>query len=214
VVHLKSVIADHLLNIKAVSLSPEKPYKWSSGMLSPVYCDNRITLGFPEVRNHIIEEFIHIINTYYPDAEVIAGTATAGIPHASLIADRLQLPMCYVRGEAKAHGKGKQIEGFLQQGKKAVVIEDLISTGKSSIQAAKALKENGMAVLGVAAIFTYELKTSEQQFLKEEIDVQTLTDFSTLIEEASRKGSISSNDLKLLHAWKADPEGWMAASSL
>ncbi|MFC0188958.1 orotate phosphoribosyltransferase [Fictibacillus aquaticus] len=210
---MKSVIADHLLTIKAVSLSPEKPYTWSSGMQSPIYCDNRVTLGFPEVRNHIIEEFVHIITSNYPDADVIAGTATAGIPHASLIADRLGLPMCYVRGEAKAHGKGKQIEGYLQEGKKAVVIEDLISTGKSSIQAANALRANGVTVLGVAAIFTYELNRAAQEFKSENIDVQTLTDFSTLVEEASRKGSISSNDLKLLHAWKADPEGWMAASS-
>ncbi|MFC7372109.1 orotate phosphoribosyltransferase [Fictibacillus iocasae] len=208
---MKSLIAEHLLNIQAVSLSPDQPYTWSSGMLSPIYCDNRITLGFPKVRNAIVEGFVNIIKQSYPEADVIAGTATAGIPHAALIADKLQLPMCYVRGEAKAHGKGKQIEGLAEKGSKAVVIEDLISTGKSSLQAAKALEEKGVEVLGIAAIFTYELAAADIKFAEQNIRVQTLTDFSTLVEEALKLGSIDNGELKLLQSWKRDPQGWLAA---
>jgi orotate phosphoribosyltransferase len=209
---MKTTIAKHLLNIKAVTLSPEEPYTWSSGMKSPIYCDNRLILAYPDLRKQVAEELVSLIHDYYPDADVIAGTATAGIPHAAIVADHLNLPMCYVRSSAKAHGKGKQIEGMTEKTKKAVVVEDLISTGKSSIQACQALMEAGVEVLGVVAIFSYGLEKGKVAFDKEGVSFQTVTNFSTLIKEAQESGTISEQGLSLLKEWQQDPEHWGAAS--
>jgi orotate phosphoribosyltransferase len=209
---MKTTIAKHLLNIKAVTLSPEEPYTWSSGMKSPIYCDNRLILAYPELRKQVAEELASLIKKHYPEVDVIAGTATAGIPHAAFVADQMNLPMCYVRSSAKAHGKGKQIEGLTEKTKKAVVVEDLISTGKSSIQACQALKEAGVEVLGVAAIFSYGLEKGSEAFNQEDLSFQTVTNFSTLIKEAQESGTINEQGLTLLKEWQQDPENWGAAT--
>ena len=176
---MKTTIAQQLLNIKAVSLSPEEPFTWSSGMKSPIYCDNRLILAYPQFRNQVAEELVSLIESYYPDIDLIAGTATAGIPHAAFVAEKMQLPMCYVRSSAKSHGKGKQIEGLAENSKKAVVIEDLISTGKSAIQACQALRDSGIEVAGVVGIFSYGLKKADEAFGIEGLSFQTATNFST-----------------------------------
>jgi orotate phosphoribosyltransferase len=181
-------------------------------MKSPIYCDNRLILAYPELRKQVAEELVSLIKIHYPEADVIAGTATAGIPHAAFVADQMNLPMCYVRSSAKAHGKGKQIEGLTEKTKKAVVVEDLISTGKSSIQACQTLQEAGVEVLGVAAIFSYGLEKGIEAFEKEGLSFQTVTNFSTLIKEAQESGTISEQGLSLLKEWQQDPENWGAAT--
>jgi orotate phosphoribosyltransferase len=195
-----------------VSLSPEEPFTWSSGMKSPIYCDNRLILAYPQFRNEVADELVSLIETHYPDIDLIAGTATAGIPHAAFVAEKMQLPMCYVRSSAKSHGKGKQIEGLAENSKKAVVIEDLISTGKSSIQACQALRESGIEVAGVVGIFSYGLKKAEEAFENEGLSFQTATNFSTLIKEAEKSGTISDRGLSLLNDWQEDPENWETAN--
>lgn len=157
-------IAKHLLDIQAVILRPDDPFTWSSGLRAPIYCDNRLTLAYPNIRKTIAHSFVELIEQRYGNVDVIAGTATAGIPHAAWVSDALNLPMVYVRGSAKSHGKQQQIEGKVQPGQKAVVIEDLISTGGSVLTAVKALQDAGVDVVGVAAIFTYQLQQSEKQF--------------------------------------------------
>ncbi len=205
---MKEQIAKHLLQIGAVSLSPEEPFTWSSGIKSPIYCDNRLTLSFPEVRNEIANQLVSLVQSAYPEAEVIAGTATAGIPHAAFVSDRMSLPMVYVRSKAKEHGKGKQIEGTFTQGSKVVVIEDLISTGKSVINATEALREAGADVLGTVAIFSYQLEKGRKAVEEANLNVQTLSDFSTLIEVAASEGLINQEAVKQLNDWCADPELW------
>jgi orotate phosphoribosyltransferase len=198
-------IAASLLDIEAVTLSPNDPFTWSSGIKSPIYCDNRMTLSYPNVRRLIAGEFEVLINKKYPDVEVIAGTATAGIPHAAWVSELLDLPMVYVRGSAKGHGKQNQIEGKIVPGQKVVIIEDLISTGGSAIKAAEALKEAGANVIGVAAIFTYELKKAEDHFKEINLEASVLTSYSTLLEVAKGRGTISEEELKKLVAWSNDP---------
>jgi orotate phosphoribosyltransferase len=205
-------ISEHLLNIEAVTLSPEDPYTWSSGMKSPIYCDNRLIIAYPDIRKQAAEELATLIQKHFPEADLIAGTATAGIPHAAFVAEQMDLPMCYVRSSIKGHGKARRIEGLTNKSKKAVVVEDLISTGKSSIQSVQALREEGIEVLGVVAIFSYGLRAADEAFGKEGISFQTATSFSTLIEEAQKRGSISENGLSLLKEWQKDPEQWGAAS--
>ncbi|WP_323702643.1 orotate phosphoribosyltransferase [Mammaliicoccus sp. Dog046] len=195
-------IAQSLLEIKAVTLSPEDPYTWSSGIKSPIYCDNRVTLAYPEIRENIYKNLIKLIEQHAPDAEIISGTATAGIPHAAFIADELRLPMSYVRSKSKGHGKGNQIEGASSKGKKVVVIEDLISTGGSSINAVEALIEDGAEVLGVFAIFTYGINKAEQAFNQMEIPFYTLSNYDELITVAEEKGYIENKDIKTLKDWK------------
>lgn len=195
-------IAQSLLEIKAVTLSPEDPYTWSSGIKSPIYCDNRVTLAYPEIRENIYKNLIKLIEQHAPDAEIISGTATAGIPHAAFIADELRLPMSYVRSKSKGHGKGNQIEGATSKGKKVVVIEDLISTGGSSINAVEALIEDGAEVLGVFAIFTYGINKAEQAFNQMEIPFYTLSNYDELITVAEEKGYIENKDIKTLKDWK------------
>lgn len=205
---IKQTIAKHLLDIEAVSLSPTKPFTWASGMKSPIYCDNRITMSYPIVRKEIARNMAELIKENYPDVDVIAGTATAGIPHAAWVADILNLPMIYIRGKAKEHGKGNQIEGRILPGQKVVVIEDLISTGGSVLEAAIAITQSDAIVLGVAAIFTYELPKGKENFEKQQMSLKTLTDYTTLTEVALETGTISEEDMSLLKKWKNDPIHW------
>ncbi|MBB3906228.1 orotate phosphoribosyltransferase [Anoxybacteroides rupiense] len=201
-------IATHLLQIGAVSLQPNEPFIWSSGLKSPIYCDNRLTLAYPHVRSIIADGLAQLIRAHFPDVEIIAGTATAGIPHASWTSERLGLPMCYVRSQAKAHGRGKQIEGKVERGQKVVVVEDLISTGGSSLTAVGALKEAGCDVLGVVAIFTYGLEKGKQAFAESDVQVHTLTDYDSLIETAVELGVVGEQDLATLRDWRKQPEAW------
>ena len=195
-------IAQSLLEIKAVTLSPDDPYTWSSGIKSPIYCDNRVTLAYPEIRENIYQGLIQLIKEHAQDAEIISGTATAGIPHAAFVADQLKLPMSYVRSKSKGHGKGNQIEGALSKGKKVVVIEDLISTGGSSINAVEALIEDGAEVLGVFAIFTYGIDKAEEAFKAIDVPFYTLSNYDELISVAEKEGYIENKDIKTLKAWK------------
>ncbi|MDT0668363.1 orotate phosphoribosyltransferase [Mammaliicoccus sciuri] len=195
-------IAQSLLEIKAVTLSPDDPYIWSSGIKSPIYCDNRVTLEYPEIRENIYQGLIELIKEHAQDAEIISGTATAGIPHAAFVADQLKLPMSYVRSKSKGHGKGNQIEGALSKGKKVVVIEDLISTGGSSINAVEALIEDGAEVLGVFAIFTYGINKAEEAFKAIDVPFYTLSNYDELISVAEKEGYIENKDIKTLKAWK------------
>ena len=195
-------IAQSLLEIKAVTLSPVAPYKWSSGIKSPIYCDNRVTLAYPEIRENIYQGLIQLIKEHAQDVEIISGTATAGIPHAAFVADQLKLPMSYVRSKSKGHGKGNQIEGALSKGKKVVVIEDLISTGGSSINAVEALIEDGAEVLGVFAIFTYGINKAEEAFKEINVPFYTLSNYDELISVAEKEGYIENKDIKTLKAWK------------
>lgn len=195
-------IAKALLDIEAVSLSPNEPFTWSSGIKSPIYCDNRITLGYPSIRREIRDGLAELIKTNFGDVEVLSGTATAGIPHAAYVSESLDLPMNYVRSSSKSHGKQNQIEGAQSKGKKVVVIEDLISTGGSSITAVDALKEAGAEVLGVVAIFTYGLKKADEQFTAAQLPFYTLSNYNELIAVAKENGEISDNDMTTLVDWR------------
>ncbi|MFC3882638.1 orotate phosphoribosyltransferase [Bacillus songklensis] len=209
---MKKEIAKHLIDIKAVCLNPNEPFTWASGIKSPIYCDNRLTLSYPAVRKEIAKGLQHLIRTYFGNAEVIAGTATAGIPHAAWISEALELPMCYVRSKAKGHGRGNQIEGKVEEGQKVVVVEDLISTGGSVMTAVNALREAGCEVLGVVSIFTYEMERANQLFKQEGIKAFSLTDYSSLIEKAIEEGYIQEKDYIKLIKWRENPssEDWMA----
>ncbi len=202
---LAGQVAEALLKIEAVALRPEQPFTWTSGIISPIYCDNRLTMSFPEIRNLIAEGFAALVRELHPDAEVIAGTATAGIPHAAWVADKLNLPMIYIRDKAKGHGKQNQIEGILKPGAKTVVIEDLISTGGSSLKAALAVNEAGGHALGVLAIFTYQLEQAEAAFRERNMPLHTLSNYSALIETAVKLGRIREQDVELLQSWRKDP---------
>jgi orotate phosphoribosyltransferase len=205
---MKKRIAEKLLSINAVALKPNEPFTWTSGLRSPIYCDNRLTLSYPEVRKEIAKGLQSIILEKYSDADVIAGTATAGIPHAAWVSELLNLPMCYVRSKAKGHGKGNQIEGKVEAGQKVVVVEDLISTGGSVITAVQALREAGCEVLGVVSIFTYGLDKGREAFAQEEIKSESLTDFANLVEVAIEKGYISKDDQESLLSWSISPSEW------
>lgn len=208
---LQTEIAKELLAIQAVFLSPQDPFTWASGIKSPIYCDNRITMSYPAVRKQISKGLAKLIAAQYPTVEVIAGTATAGIPHAAWVAERLDLPMVYIRSKAKDHGKGNQIEGKIRTGQKMVVIEDLISTGGSVLEACQAAQREGADVLGVVAIFTYELEKGIENFEKAGISLTTLTNYSTLIETALQQDYIKREELALLKEWKKDPEHWQGS---
>ena len=195
-------IAQSLLDIEAVSLSPNDRFTWSSGIQSPIYCDNRVTLGYPEVREAIRDGLIELIETHFENVEVISGTATAGIPHAAFISEKMNLPMNYVRSKSKSHGKQNQIEGATSQGKKVVVIEDLISTGGSSITAVEALREAGAEVLGVVAIFTYGLSKADDMFKEADVPFYTLSSFDELVEVAAEQGQIAKEDIDSLVQWR------------
>jgi orotate phosphoribosyltransferase len=208
---MKQTIAKQLLEIKAVYLQPNEPFTWSSGMKSPIYCDNRLTLSYPEIRTQIAEGLSDLIKEYFSEVDVIAGTATAGIPHAAWVSDKLNLPMCYVRSKAKGHGKGNQIEGQVQQNQKVVVVEDLISTGGSAITAVDALRAAGCEVLGIVSIFTYGLSVGEEKLREAKVEVKSLSDYDTLIEVAAKEGYVTTQDLNKLKMWRENPssEAWL-----
>ncbi|WP_241161963.1 MULTISPECIES: orotate phosphoribosyltransferase [unclassified Enterococcus] len=206
---IEETIAKDLLEIEAVFLNPTQPFTWASGIKSPIYCDNRITMSYPKVRKDIAQGLANKIRQAFPDVQVIAGTATAGIPHAAWVAEILDLPMVYIRSKAKDHGKGNQIEGRIFEGQKMVVIEDLISTGGSVLEASEAAKREGADVLGVAAIFTYELPKGKENFDKSGLPLVTLTNYTTLIEAALQDNYIDEQELSLLKSWKQDPENWL-----
>lgn len=195
-------IAQSLLDIGAVALSPNDLFTWSSGIKSPIYCDNRVTLGYPSVRNDIRDGLIELIQAHFPEAEIVSGTATAGIPHAAFISEKLDMPMSYVRSKSKSHGKQNQIEGAQSEGKKIVVVEDLISTGGSSLVAAEALREAGAEVLGVVAIFTYGLSKADKMFNEANLPFYTLSNYNELIEVAKEQGKISESDILSLVEWR------------
>lgn len=203
-------IAKDLLDIEAIFLRPNEPFTWASGIKSPIYCDNRITMSYPHVRRAIAKGLAAVIKTTYPEAEVIAGTATAGIPHAAWVAELLDLPMVYIRSKAKEHGKGNQIEGRIQPNQKMVVIEDLLSTGGSVLEACEAAKREGADVLGVAAIFTYELPQVQENFDQAGLSYVTLTNYTALIESALEMGAIQESDVALLQEWRKDPAAWLS----
>lgn len=205
---IETAVAKDLLEIEAVFLSPNEPFTWASGIKSPIYCDNRITISYPKVRKQIAQGLADKIKEQWPDVEVIAGAATGGVPHAAWVADILDLPMVYIRSKAKDHGAGNQIEGRIEKGQKMVIIEDLISTGGSVLGTAEAAKREGAEVLGVAAIFTYELPKGVENFEKAGVPLVTLTNYSTLIEAALESDYINEADLALLKRFKADPNNW------
>ena len=200
--------AEYLLQIKAIKLQPSNPFTWASGWKSPIYCDNRKTLSFPVVRSYIRDSFVDKVKEYYPDAGLIAGVATGAIAHGVLVAEKLGLPFIYVRSEAKEHGLGNQIEGYFEPGQKVVVIEDLISTGGSSLGAVKALRDEGCKLLGMAAIFTYEFKKAADGFASAACELHTLSSYSTLISAAVESGYISKQDVETLKQWRMDPANW------
>ncbi|MBG9982459.1 orotate phosphoribosyltransferase [Aerococcaceae bacterium DSM 111020] len=209
---LEQRFAEILLHIGAVTLSPENPYTWSSGLRAPIYCDNRLTMSHPILYREIIQGLVQLVNEHYPDATAIAGTATAGIPHATLIADRLELPMVYVRDKAKGHGKENQIEGQLAPGSTVVMVEDLISTGGSVIRAAQAVRDAGFEVLGTVAIMTYQLPIATEAFNHATLSYHTLTNYEQLISVASRNPELKQYQQSLL-TWFQDPQSWSAQHS-
>ena len=199
---LERKLAKELLAIQAVALRPNDYFTWTSGIKSPIYCDNRITMSYPSIRREIAAGMVEVIKEKYPAVEVIAGTATAGIPHAAWVSELLDLPMIYVRDSAKKHGKTNQIEGRILEGQKVVIIEDLISTGLSSLKVAKALREAGAEVLGVVAIFSYELKKAHEAFSQAEVEYVTLTNYPVLVEEAVASDFIHQDDVEKLLEWR------------
>ncbi len=200
--------AEYLLQIKAIKLQPSNPFTWASGWKSPIYCDNRKTLSFPEVRSFIRDSFAEMIKDLYPGAELIAGVATGAIAHGALAADKMGLPFIYVRSGAKEHGLGNQIEGFYKPGQKVVVVEDLISTGGSSLSSVKALREAGCEVLGMVAIFTYEFKKAADGFTAENCKLNTLSNYTALIDTAVKTGYIGEAEVETLKKWRVDPSVW------
>ena len=208
----EKAVAEKLLQINAIKLSPQEPFTWASGWKSPIYCDNRKVLSFPYIRDFIKSEMCSVIFEKFPEAEVLAGVATAGIAWGAMAADQLKLPYVYVRPKPKEHGLGNQIEGFYEKGQKAVVIEDLVSTGKSSLQVVDVLKEQGLEVIGMVSIFTYGFALATEAFSKSSLTYYSLTDYPTLIESAVQKGIVSSNHLDILLKWRDDPAGWKGVS--
>lgn len=208
---VQSLVAGKLLEIKAVKLQPEKPFTWASGWKSPIYCDNRKTLSYPEVRSLIKVELARIVMEKYPDAEAIAGVATGAIAQGALVADLLGLPFVYIRSSKKDHGMENLVEGYIEEGKKVVVIEDLISTGGSSLKAVQAIREEKKCeVLGMVAIFTYGFPLAEEQFSKAGVELTTLSNYEAVIEKALQINYIPESALPTLKEWRNDPSHWNA----
>lgn len=201
-------LAHDLLRIGAVELRPGTPFTWASGLKSPIYCDNRLTLSEPEVRSRLADGFIALVEKHGWSPDVIAGTATAGIPHAAWLADRLNLPLVYVRSKPKGHGRGNQIEGRLRRGARVLLIEDLVSTGGSSLAAVEALRDAGAEVIATLAIFSYAFDRARTAFDEADVPLYTLTDYPALIEVARASGSLSEGEHSALQAWREDPDGW------
>jgi orotate phosphoribosyltransferase len=206
----KKAVAQKLLQVKAIRLSPQQPFTWASGWKSPIYCDNRKVLSFPYVRDFIKSELCSEIFQRFPDAEVLAGVATAGIAWGAMVADQLKLPYIYVRPKPKEHGLGNQIEGNYESGKKVVVIEDLISTGKSSLQVVEVLRNEGMEVIGMVSIFNYGFDIAKAAFEDAAVPYNSLTDYESLISLAIENGTVSSDEQNTLLNWRADPANWKA----
>lgn len=204
-------VAEKLLQCGAVQLRPSQPFTWASGWKSPIYCDNRKLLSFPYIRDYVKSELCNVIFEKYPDADLIAGVATAGIAWGAMAADQLKLPFVYVRPKPKEHGLTNQIEGSFERGQKAVVVEDLISTGKSSLEVVKILKEAGLEVAGLTAIFSYGFDEAQKNFKTAGVDYQSLTDYATLINIGLEKGKIQSGEETLLLQWRTDPANWQGA---
>ncbi len=209
--NMEKKIASCLLEIKAVFLRPQEPFTWASGIKSPIYCDNRLTLSYPHIRNQVEQGLAENIRKHYPDCEVVAGTSTAGIAHAALVADILGLPMCYVRSSAKDHGRNNQIEGKVEKGQKVVVVEDLISTGGSVIEVVNVLREVGAEVLGIASIFTYGLQKGIDRMQEAQVKNMSLSNYDALVEVAVEQDYIKAEDVKKLQAFQKNPSdsGWM-----
>ena len=203
-------IAEQLLKIKAVQLRPENPYRWASGWRSPVYCDNRLTLSYPAFRSEITDALVEIIQKNYPQASGVAGVATAGIPQGALVADRLGLPFIYIRSEAKKHGMGNQIEGRLQPELNYVVVEDLISTGGSSLAAVKALREGGGKAVGIAAMFDYGFSHSVVAFEDADLECNAIVKLDDLLAKAVEIHYIQPGEMEVIQAWRKDPVAWTA----
>ena len=201
-------VAEYLLQIKAIKLNIEKPFVWASGIKSPIYCDNRKTLSYPAIRNFLRQEFIAGIRSHYGEPDVIAGVATGGIALGALVADHLGLPFIYVRSSTKAHGLQNKVEGVLESGQSVVVIEDLISTGGSSLDAVEAIRQAGGRVSGLAAIFTYGFDVSKEAFKKAECRYFTLTDYRTMLIQATDYRYINESDMETLNYWRTDPKNW------
>lgn len=197
-----------LLQINAIKLQPQKPFTWASGWKSPIYCDNRVTLSYPAVRNYIRENLAKQIEELYGKPEMIAGVATGAIGIGVLVAEYLNVPFCYVRPEPKSHGRQNQIEGHWEKGSSVVVIEDLISTGKSSLQAVEALKQAGARVKGMLAIFSYGFETAEKNFKDAKVDLHSLSNYDALLEEAERSKYINIKEMELLSTWRKNPSTW------
>jgi orotate phosphoribosyltransferase len=206
--NISKKIAKLLLEINAITLSPKEPYRYTSGILSPIYCDNRLTISYPEKREIIRDAFIQKIKKHNIEFDVICGTATAGIPHASFLAQKLKKPMVYVRSKSKEHGKENLVEGKLEKAKKVLVIEDHISTGGSSISAVKGVRDQGGIVEYCLAITTYEMKKAEQRFQDTECELITITDFSTIIEIAAENNYIKKDEKDMILDWNKNPEKW------
>ena len=209
---MEKQVAKLLMDIKAVFLRPNEPFTWASGIKSPIYCDNRLTLSYPKVRDVIEQGLADIVKAKYPQCEVIAGTSTAGIAHGALVANILDLPMAYVRASAKDHGRNNQIEGRIEKGQKVVVIEDLISTAGSAIDVVNVLRENGAEVLGIVSIFTYGLKKGIDRLAAAEIENTSLSNYNALVAVAAETGYIAESDIKKLEAFQKNPsdESWQS----
>ena len=204
----KDQLSEYLLQIKAIKLEPTNPFTWASGWKSPIYCDNRVTLSYPRIRDFIRVRFVSVIKKEFPGVDLIAGVATGAIAQGVLVAQELALPYVYVRPKPKEHGLGNQVEGHVTPGQQVVVIEDLISTGKSSLNAVKALRESGVDVLGMVAIFTYGFDVAEENFRNENCVLHTLGDYHNLVQMAMKKGYIQAEYLETLNAWRANPGAW------
>jgi len=204
-------VAEFLLQIKAVKLQPQRPFTWAGGWKSPIYCDNRITLSFPKIRTYIRQEFVRVIQETYGKPEVIAGVATGGIAQGVLVAQELGVPFIYVRDGSKGHGMQNRIEGHIDSGKSVVVLEDLVSTGKSSLSAVEALRKAGYEVKGMAAIFTYGFEKAKENFAAQDCPLITLTDYSYLIDQALKLEYITKNEMDSLKQWRENPETWGAS---
>jgi orotate phosphoribosyltransferase len=201
-------VAKSLLQINAIILQPNNPFKWAAGWNSPIYCDNRKILSYPEIRNYIKQGLAAIVKNHYKGANVIAGVATAGIPHGVLVAEKLELPFIYVRSKAKEYGKKNQIEGYFEEGQSVILVEDLISSGKSSLDAAKTLKEAGMNVKGIVSIFTYGFSAADKNFKNADCEYISLCDYNTLLPQAIGQKYIDKNDFPILKEWRDNPSIW------
>ncbi len=204
----EKAVAEKLLLAEAVKLSPNDPFTWASGWKSPIYCDNRKVLSFPYIRDFIKSEMCNVIFEHYPDAEALAGVATAGIPWGAMAADQLKLPFIYVRPKPKEHGLGNQIEGSYKKGQKIIVVEDLISTGKSSLQVVDVLKNAEVEIMGMVSIFTYGFDIADKAFSAAGVSLRSLTNYATMIDLAIEKGVVSDTDKSTLMAWSKDPANW------